>query len=94
MLFYSHHNRSATIVKKARWNIILNELARPARTADSSGAADARHHARTTTHDDEKVLSAHKSEKPETPIDGVRQTAALGGLGLGIPVNTVGILVF
>ena len=28
---------------------------------------------RTTTHDDEKMLRAHKGTKPETSIDGVRQ---------------------
>ena len=28
-----------------------------------------RHHARTTTHDDEKMLRAHTGTKPKTPID-------------------------
>ena len=49
--------------------------AAPARLAPPQVAAPpiSRNHARTTTHDDEKMLSAHKGTKPETPIDGVRQ---------------------
>ena len=34
------------------------------------------HHARTTAHDDEKMLRAHTGTKPERPIDGVRQNWA------------------
>ena len=47
--------------------------ARSPSTAANSSAADCRHHARTTTHDDEKMLSAHTGAKPETMIDGVRR---------------------
>ena len=32
-----------------------------------------RHHARTTTRDDEKMLRAHMGTKPKTPIDGARR---------------------
>ena len=32
-----------------------------------------RQHARTTTHDDEKMLRAHTGTKPKTPIDGARE---------------------
>ena len=45
--------------------------ARSPSTAASSSAADSRHDARTTSHDDEKMLHAHTGTKPETPIDGV-----------------------
>ena len=51
--------------------------ARPPRAAASSSAADSRYHARTMTHDDEKMLRAHEGTKPETPIDGVRRHRAL-----------------
>ena len=47
--------------------------ARSPSTTASSGATDSRHHERTTTHDDEKMLRAHKGTKPEMPIDGVRR---------------------
>ena len=33
---------------------------------------NSRHHARTTTHDDEKMLRARKGTKLETPVDGAR----------------------
>ena len=52
----------------------------PARLAPPLVAAlptpDTRHHARTTTHDDEKMLRAQTNTTPETPINGVRQNWA------------------
>ena len=39
--------------------------------AGRAAPPNSKHHARTTTHDDEKMLRVHMGTKPETPIDGV-----------------------
>ena len=41
--------------------------------ASTPHAPATRHHARTTTHDDEKMLRAHTGTKPKTPIDGASE---------------------
>ena len=43
---------------------------RPTTNTTPRRAPGTRHHARTTTHDDEKMLRAHTGTKPKTPIDG------------------------
>ena len=45
-------------------------LAKQRRQKQRRRTPGTRHHARTTTHDDEKMLRAHTGTKPETPIDG------------------------
>ena len=54
----------------ARRTASRTHRARPHRAAASSSAADPRPHARTTAHDDEKMLRAHMSTNPETPMAG------------------------
>ena len=71
-LHTAHGPASRARTHRARSPVRRMHRAHPPRAAAGSNAADSRHHARTTAHDDEKMpLRAHKGTKPETPVDGV-----------------------